>query len=84
VLTKTNFEQELLNEIKGLPESDIARIVKLVHFVKYEILGRKKEHAKRQILGCAGMLKNMTDEETDIFNEAVKRKSLFGGREIRL
>jgi len=31
MLTKTNFEQELLNEIKGLPQSDLARIVKLVH-----------------------------------------------------
>jgi mRNA-degrading endonuclease toxin of MazEF toxin-antitoxin module len=35
------------------------------------------EDAKLQIMGYAGMLKNMTDEETELFNEAIKRKSLF-------
>lgn len=81
---KMNFEQELLNEIKGLNQLDLARIIKLVHFVKYEIFGKKKTDAKQQILSCAGMLKNMTDEERDIFNQALKRKSLFSNREIRL
>jgi hypothetical protein len=84
MLTKMNFEQELLKEIKGLTQSDIARIVKMVHFVKKEILGKKKEDAKLQIMGYAGMLKNMTDEETELFNEAVKRKSLFRDRAVRL
>ena len=32
MLTKMNFEQELLKEIKGLTQSDIARIVKMIHF----------------------------------------------------
>jgi hypothetical protein len=84
MLTKMNFKQELLKEIKGLTQSDIARIVKMIHFVKKEILGRNKEDAKLQIMGNAGMLKNMTDEETELFNEAVKRKSLFRHRAVRL
>ena len=84
MFAKINYEQELLKEIKGLNQSDIARIVKMVHFVKKEILGRNQEGAKMQIMGYAGMLKNMTDEEAELFNEAVKRKSLFRDRAVRL
>jgi hypothetical protein len=84
MLIKINYEQELLKEIKGLTQSDIARIVKMVHFVKKEILGRNQEGAKLQIMGYAGMLKNMTDEEAELFNEAVKRKSLYRDRAVRL
>ena len=73
-----NFEQEMLKEIKGLTQSDIARIVKMVHFVKKEILWKKKEDAKLQIMGYAGMLKNMTDEETELFNEAVNTMNCGG------
>lgn len=56
----------------------------MIHFVKKEILGGNKEDAKLQIMGNAGMLKNMTDEETELFNEAVKRKSLFRDRTVIL
>lgn len=84
MLTKMNLEQELLKEIKGLTQSDFLRIVKMVHFVKKEILGKKKEDVKQQIMGCAGLLKDMTDEETALFNEAVRRKSLFRDRMVRL
>ena len=84
MLTKTNLEQELLKEIKGLTQSDISRIVKMVHFVKKEILGRNQEGAKLQIMGYAGMLKDMTDEETALFNEAARRRSLFKDRVVRL
>ena len=84
MLTKMNFEQELLNEIKGLTQSDIVRIVKMVHFVKKEILGKQKDDVKLQIMGYAGMLKNMTDEETELFSKAVKRKSLFRENAVRL
>jgi hypothetical protein len=79
-----NLEQELLKEIKGLTQPDISRIVKMVRFVKKEILGKKKEDVKQQIMGCAGILKDMTDEETALFNEAARRKSLFRDRMVRL
>ena len=84
MLTKMNLEQELLKEIEGLTQSDISRIVKMVHFVKKEILGKKKEDVKQQILGYAGMLKDLTDEEKESFNEAARRKSLFRDRVVRL
>lgn len=84
MLTKMNLEQELLKEIKGLTQSDILRIVKMVHFVKKELLGKKKEDVKQEIMGYAGMLKDMTDEEKELFNEAARRKSLFRDRVVRL
>jgi hypothetical protein len=79
-----NYEQELLQEMKGLSPSDIARIVKMVHFVKEEILGKKTIPARQKILGFTGMLKDMTNEETELFNEAVKRGNLFRDRVVKL
>jgi hypothetical protein len=36
--TRTDYEQFLLREIRDLPESELPKILKLIHFVKKEIL----------------------------------------------
>lgn len=35
---KTDYEKRLLNEIRSLPESELPKILKLIHFLKEEIL----------------------------------------------
>ena len=36
--TRTDYEQFLFREIRDLPESELAKILKLIHFLKEEIL----------------------------------------------
>jgi len=35
-------------------------------------------------LQFAGMLKDLTDKESKVFDEAVERRRLFGGRKIKI
>jgi hypothetical protein len=58
-------------------ETSGIRIIRMVHFMKKEILEKNKKDSKLIIMDYAGMLENLTDDESDRFNEAVKRKSLF-------
>ena len=41
-LSRTEYEKHLLNGIKDLPDSEMPKILKLVHFFKDEILGIAK------------------------------------------
>jgi len=79
MLSKTSYEQQLLNEVKGLPGSDIARIVKIVHLIKEEIIEKKEKGFRKDILQYAGMLKDLTAVESEVFDEAAQRRSLLGG-----
>jgi len=40
--SKAEYEKRLLNEIQDLPESEITKILKLIHFLKAEIFGKEK------------------------------------------
>ena len=46
--TKADYEQFLLNEIRELPEHELEKILKLIHFVKEEIF--QTENAKKEDL----------------------------------
>jgi len=46
--TKADYEQFLLSEIRELAEYELAKILKLIHFVKEEIF--QTENAKKSIL----------------------------------
>ena len=37
-ISRTDYEKRLLNEIRNLPESELPKILKLIHFLKEEIL----------------------------------------------
>jgi len=84
MLSKISHKQQLLNEVKGLPGTDIAKIVKIVHLIKEDILEKKVKRTRRNILHFAGMLKDLTDKESKVFDEAVERRRLFGGRKIKI
>lgn len=84
MLSKISHKQQLLNEVKGLPGTDIAKIVKIVHLIKEDILEKKVKRTGRNILRYAGMLKDLTDKESKVFDEAIERRKLFGGRKIKI
>ncbi len=81
MLSKINYEDQLLKEVKGIPAKDVAKIV---HLIKEEILGKKVKGLGKDILQYAGMLKGLTAEESKVFDEAVARKSLLGGWKIKV
>lgn len=81
---RENQEQKLLQEIKDLSEKDIEKIIRIIHFLKKEILAEKKEETGAQVMNYAGILEDLTEEEAELFDRAVQRKSLFRGREVAL
>jgi hypothetical protein len=80
--SKSRYEAELLAELKDLPEAEQAKLLRLIQFLKEEILSRGGD--KEAILRHAGLLADLTPEEEERFTEAVRRCSLFGGRQVRL
>ena len=76
------YEAELLAEIKDLPEVEQAKLLRLIQFLKEEIL-LPKGGDKPAILRHAGLLADLAPEEEQRFEEAVRRRSLFGGRQVR-
>lgn len=78
-------EEELLKEVKDLKQNDIKKILRMIHFMKKEIFeveggGKPPLH----IMDYAGMLKDLSAEEAELFTNAIQRKSMFGEREIGL
>lgn len=49
-----------------------------------EIIEKKEKGFRKDILQYAGMLKDLTAVESEIFDEAARRRSLFGGRHINI
>jgi hypothetical protein len=84
MLSRMSYEQQLINEVKDLPAADIKRIVKIVHLIKEEILERKVIRPRKNIMQYAGLLKDLTEKESKVFEEAVKREALFGGRAVEI
>lgn len=80
---KSEYEAELLAEIKDLPEAEQAKLLRLIQFLKEEILLPKGDD-KAAILRHAGLMADLTPEEEERFTEAVRRRSLFGGRRVWL
>ncbi len=37
IRTRTDYEQYLLKEIRDLPESELPKVIKMIHFLKEEI-----------------------------------------------
>lgn len=50
ITTETEYEEHLLREIRGLPQSEIPKILKLIHFFKDEILELEKRKEEDQQL----------------------------------
>ncbi len=79
-----SIEERLLQEIKGLDRDDAERIIKMIHFMKEEILKDKHKSSKPDIMKYAGMLSDLSPEDSELFEQAVQRKSMFEGRKLEL
>jgi hypothetical protein len=91
--TTSRHEEELLEELKALSAVERAKLLKLIRFLKEEILPETPAHtefeesseaSKAAVLRHAGLLADLTPEEEQRFMEAVRRRRLFGGRRVRL
>ena len=74
---RADYEQRLLKEIQGLPESELPKMLKLIHFLKEEIFGveKRKEQDLRLFWKSFGSWKDERPPE-EIINEIyASRKS---------
>jgi len=74
--TRAVYENEVLKPIRKLD-------LKEGEEVEIEVKKRKVSGEKVDIRRYAGILKNLSEEEEKIFQEAIKRRGLFG-RALRL
>lgn len=85
MISDKEHEQLILQEIKGLNHDDIEKILRMIHFMKNEILNYSDKNAENaNIMAYAGMLSDLNDEEADVFEHIIKRRNLFDGREVEL
>ena len=85
--TGSQYEEKLLEELKDLSEVEQAKLLKLIRFLKEKILQERTDSAtkdKAAILRHAGLLTDLSPEEEGRFAQAVRRRSLFGDRPVRL
>jgi len=81
--TKLEYEAELLAEFQGLSEVEQAKMLRLIRFFKEELLLSPDED-KQGVLCHAGLLTDLSPEQEERFAKAVRRRSLFGRRRVRL
>ncbi|RQD59329.1 MAG: hypothetical protein D5R98_07410 [Desulfonatronovibrio sp. MSAO_Bac4] len=81
---QSTIEKRLIEEIKELDQEETEKIIKMIHFMKEEILKGKQKGAKPDIMKYASMLGDMSSEENELFEQAVQRKSIFKNRKLEL
>ena len=84
---RSPYAGELLAELKDLSEEEQAKLLKLIRFLKEEILQEPTSGAemdKEAILRHAGLLADLSATEKERFEQAVRRRSLFADRPVRL
>ncbi|NJD53816.1 MAG: hypothetical protein FIB07_13225 [Candidatus Methanoperedens sp.] len=82
MISRNRYENIILNEIQGLSDRELSKIVKTIHFMKKEIIGEKQGNVV-DILKFAGIWKKMSRTELDIFSEIVKEREKFSeGRAV--
>ncbi|SLM29222.1 conserved hypothetical protein [Desulfamplus magnetovallimortis] len=74
----------LLDELENLDQGDIRKIIKMIHFMKKDVLTSSKKNVKGKILSSAGILGDLTNDEADVYERAIKREIFLGRREIEL
>jgi len=83
MLPGSSFEQQLLQEVRNLDQDDLEKILRMIHFMKKEIFPVKHGRRGTGINQYAGMLKDMSDHETELFTAAIQRTSMFGKRDMQ-
>ena len=82
--TKTDYEKFLLREVKDLPESELRKVLKIIHFFKEEILQTEREKGKdlQMFWESFGSWQDERSAEEIIHEIYESRKS--SGRDIQL
>jgi hypothetical protein len=80
MLSRVMYEQQLLEEIKGLSAKEMERLLKLVHLVREEFMKSKTTGEVASIMSFAGCLDDLKAEDEAVFDQAVSRRSMFAGR----
>ncbi len=84
-VNEKGYEERILQEIKGLNHDDIEKILRMIHFMKKEILNYSDKTAENaNIMAYAGMLSDLNDEEANLFKHITTRRNLFEGRKVQL
>jgi hypothetical protein len=82
MISKSIYENILLNEIQGLSEKELSKVVKTIHFLKKEILNEKRQNVE-DVLKFFGSWKDIPRKELHIFSEIRKEREKFSeGRVI--
>ncbi len=82
MISKNRYENILLKEVHGLSERELFKIVKIIHFLKEEILEEKRGNVT-DVLKFAGIWKGMPKNKADIFSGILKEREKFSeGRSI--
>ena len=83
MLPDISYEQQLLQEVRGLDQDDLEKVLRMIHFMKNEILQVKHARQETRINQYAGMLKDLSEDETEFFTAAIQRTSMFGKRDMQ-
>jgi len=74
------YEQQLIDEVRGLSIQEMGRLLKLVHLVREEFMPSKSA-AVQSVADFAGCLKDLSDADLSLFDDATRRCNLFTERE---
>ena len=82
MISKSRYENILLNEIRGLSDREISKVIKTIHFLKGEILHEKCQNVA-DVLRFSGVWKDLPQKDLQIFLEISREREKFSeGRAI--
>ena len=76
MISRSRYEKFLLRDIRGLSDNDFRKVVKTVHFFKEEIFKEKQGNVD-DVLGFAGIWKDMAQDKLEIFSGILKEREKF-------
>ena len=78
--TKTLYEEEILKEIRGLPEALQEKLARIVHSLRGEIMATEEKIATEKILSVCGTWEDNRSVEEQIKDIYSSRKSTIKDR----
>lgn len=73
--TMTKYEQRVLNDMRGLPEKDQAKLSRIIRFIKQEIISPDEKQMTREFLSVCGTWEDDRSVEEQLEDIYSSRKS---------
>lgn len=73
MLTKQNYEEEILRKVQALPESDLPKVISMLDKLEAE---RKKENYQKAIKEALGKYKHVPGSVDDFMKRKEEEKKL--------